>query len=47
MQVGQTVQVQAHKSDGTRYRWWLATVESVAPDQAVVVTPGCCAASRR
>jgi len=39
MQSGERVQVQAHKSDGTRYRWWQATVEAVASDQVVLVTP--------
>jgi protein associated with RNAse G/E len=39
MQIGDRVQVKAHKSDGTCYRWWTGTVESVGPDELVLVTP--------
>ena len=39
MQIGDQMQVRAHKSDGTCYRWWTAIVESVSADQIVVVTP--------
>lgn len=39
MKPGDRVQVKAYKSDGTCYRWWTATVESVAADQLVLVTP--------
>ncbi|MGD2205979.1 MAG: DUF402 domain-containing protein [Anaerolineae bacterium] len=39
MQIDETVTVRAYKSDGTRYRWWQATVEAVAPDQIILVTP--------
>jgi protein associated with RNAse G/E len=31
--------MRAHKSDGTCYRWWTATVEASEPDQVIVVTP--------
>jgi protein associated with RNAse G/E len=33
------VQVRAYKSDGTCYRWWQATVESVEEARFVLVTP--------
>ncbi len=39
MQIGETATVRAYKSDGTCYRWWSATVESMAPDRVVLVTP--------
>jgi protein associated with RNAse G/E len=39
MQIGDRVQVKAYKSDGTCYRWWTATVETVGPDELVLVTP--------
>lgn len=39
MKVGDRVQVRAYKSDGTCYRWWTATVETVGTDQLVLVTP--------
>ena len=39
MQIGDRVQVRAYKSDGACYRWWTATVESVGPDELVLVTP--------
>jgi protein associated with RNAse G/E len=39
MQIGEPIHVRAYKSDSTCYRWWSATVESVTPDQIVVVTP--------
>jgi protein associated with RNAse G/E len=39
MRIGDCVRVRAYKSDGTCYRWWTATVESVAPDQLTLVTP--------
>jgi protein associated with RNAse G/E len=39
MQIGDKIQVKAYKSDGTCYRWWQGTVESVDPDEVVVVTP--------
>ena len=39
MQIGDSVQVKAYKSDGACYRWWTATVESVGPDELVLVTP--------
>jgi len=39
LRVGDCVRVRAHKSDGTCYRWWTATVESVAADQLTLVTP--------
>jgi protein associated with RNAse G/E len=39
MQVGERVQVRAHKSDGTCYRWWFATVEAVETDKVVLITP--------
>ena len=39
MKVGDRMQVRAYKSDGTCYRWWTATVESVDADQLVLVTP--------
>jgi protein associated with RNAse G/E len=31
--------VRAYKSDGTCYRWWTGTVEAVARERVVVVTP--------
>ena len=39
MHISECVQIKAHKSDGTCYRWWQATVEAVAPDHVVLVTP--------
>ena len=39
MKPGDCVQVRAYKTDGTCYRWWTATVESVGPDELVLVTP--------
>lgn len=39
MQVGDRIQVRAYKSDGTCYRWWYATVESVETDRIVVINP--------
>ncbi|HSR30209.1 MAG TPA: DUF402 domain-containing protein [Anaerolineae bacterium] len=39
MRVGDRVQVRAYKSDGTCYRWWMATVEAVEQDRVVLVTP--------
>jgi len=39
LRVGDRVQVSAYKSDGTCYRWWTATVETVGPDQLTLVTP--------
>ena len=39
MRVGERVRVRAYKSDGTCYRGWTATVEAVARDRVVVVTP--------
>ena len=39
MRVGDRVRVNAYKSDGTCYRWWIATVEAVERDRVVVVTP--------
>ena len=36
---GNRVQVKAYKSDGTCYRWWTATAESVTADELVLVTP--------
>lgn len=39
LQVGHRVQVKAYKADGQCYRWWYATVESVGPDELVLVTP--------
>jgi protein associated with RNAse G/E len=39
MQTGSQVQVKAYKSDGTCYRWWTATVETVEPDVIVTTTP--------
>ncbi|NIV37022.1 MAG: DUF402 domain-containing protein, partial [Anaerolineae bacterium] len=39
MKIGDRVQVKAYKSDGTCYRWWTATVETVAPDELALVTP--------
>lgn len=37
--MGDRVWVRAYKADGTCYRWWCATVEAVAADRVVVVTP--------
>ena len=39
MQIGDSVQVRVYKSDGTYYRWWHATVETVEVDRAVTITP--------
>ena len=39
MRIGAQMQVRAYKSDGTCYRWWYATVESVEKDEFVLVTP--------
>lgn len=39
LRAGDQMQVRAYKSDGTCYRWWTATVETVAPDEFVLVTP--------
>jgi hypothetical protein len=39
MQTGSRVQVKAHKSDGTCYCWWTATVEAIEPGLVVVTTP--------
>ena len=39
LRIGDVMQVRAYKSDGTCYRWWTATVESVAADQLTLVTP--------
>ena len=39
MQVGDKIDVKAYKSDGTCYRWWTGTVEAVADDEIVVITP--------
>jgi len=39
LRVGDQMRVSAYKSDGTCYRWWTATVESVRPDQFTLVTP--------
>lgn len=39
MKTGDRVQVRAYKSDGTCYRWWLATVESINADELVLITP--------
>ena len=37
--IGDCVRVRAYKSDGTCYRWWTATVETVGPDQLTLFTP--------
>ena len=39
LRVGDEMQVRAYKSDGTCYRWWTATVESVTADRLVTVSP--------
>lgn len=39
MEVGQRVEVRAYKADGRCYRRWHASVESVAADEVVLVTP--------
>ena len=39
LRIGDQMQVSAYKSDGTCYRWWTATVESVAADRLALVTP--------
>jgi protein associated with RNAse G/E len=39
MQVGDRVCVRVYKADGRCYRWLWATVEAVAADELVVVTP--------
>ncbi len=39
MEIGDKVRIRVYKEDGTCYRWWSATVESVRRDQIVVVTP--------
>jgi protein associated with RNAse G/E len=39
MHIGQRVQVEAYHSDGTRYRWWVATVEEVDDERVVVFAP--------
>lgn len=39
MKIGARVQVSAHKSDDTCYRWWYATVEAVETDEVVLITP--------
>ncbi len=39
MEIGDHVQVRAYKADGTCYRWWRATVESVEANSVVLVTP--------
>jgi protein associated with RNAse G/E len=38
MQIGDSVEVRAYKSDGTRYRCWYATVEAVEADKVVVIS---------
>ena len=38
LQPGDRVTISAHKADGTRYRRWQATVESVAAGLVVVIT---------
>ncbi len=37
MQRGDVIVLRAHKSDGTVYRWWRATVESIDAERVVVV----------
>ena len=39
MKTGDTVQLSAHKSDGTCYRRWSVVVEAVAPDLLSFVAP--------
>jgi protein associated with RNAse G/E len=39
LRTGDCVRVRAYKSDGTCYRWWTATVETVAPDELALVSP--------
>lgn len=39
MNIGDNIQVRSYKADGTCYRHWCATVETVEPDMLVVVTP--------
>jgi protein associated with RNAse G/E len=39
MEIGERVQVDAYKLDGTRYRWWHATVEAAGADKIVLVAP--------
>ena len=39
MNVGERIRVRAYKADGTCYRRWYATVESVAEGRLVIVTP--------
>ena len=39
MQPGDQIQVKAYKADGTCYRWWPATVETVTEDLIVTIAP--------
>jgi protein associated with RNAse G/E len=41
VKVGEQIQIRAYKADGTCYRRWHATVESVAEHRVIVVTPAC------
>lgn len=39
IKIGERVEVRAYKSDGTCYRWWYATVETVEADRIALITP--------
>ena len=39
LQIGSKINVRAYHSDGTCYRWWTGTVETVEPPKVVVTTP--------
>ncbi len=39
MNVGELIKVQARKADGTVYRHWQATIESVTTDSIVTIAP--------